>query len=141
MFADLGEEQTEQKAPAVGISMYDNIPRKQQQTSSLKRPVQPDTESIPAKKPKPSRAAVPPGFIVTLAAAEDKGTRPVDLFSHDCVTMLACLVTSWTVAGTRHEMEDVAVMQLDARPDADYPWRQGSMPDAANMQLLHTSKD
>ena len=73
MFADLGEEKAEQKAPAVGISMYDNLPRKQQQTSSLKRPIQPDTEPIPAKKPKPSRTAVLPGFRVTLAAAEDKG--------------------------------------------------------------------
>ena len=97
MFADLGEEQAEHKAPAVGISMYDNLPRKQQQTSSLKRAAQPDTESIPAKKPKPSRTAVLPAFIVTLAAAEDKGTR--------------------------HEMEDIAVMHLDTRPDADCPWR------------------
>ena len=106
MFADPGEEQATQKAPALDV--YDNLPRKQQQTSSLKRPVQPDAETIPGKKPKPSRTAVLPGFGVTLAAAEDKGHR--------------------------HEMEDVAVMQLDARPDAGYPWRQASRPDAAKMQ-------
>ena len=97
MFADPGEEQAEQKAPAVAMSMYDNLARKQQQTFSLKRPAQPDAEPSPAKKTKPSRTAVVPGFRVTLAAAEDKGTR--------------------------HEMEDVAVMQLDARPDAGFPWR------------------